>query len=49
MARPPINDRVYPEILSIASPGTPVSIKKPSSILLFVQLDENLSGRIAKG
>ena len=40
LARPPPHDRAQPEILSTASPGNPVSIMKPSSLLLFVQLDK---------
>ena len=37
LARPPIYDRAYPEMLSTASPGKPVGATKPSSLLLLVQ------------
>ena len=37
LARPPIYDRAYPQKLSTTSPGNPVGITKPSSILLIVQ------------
>ena len=40
LARPPIYDRAYPEMLSTAFPGNPVGITKPSSLLLFVQPDQ---------
>ena len=40
VARPPIYDRAQPEMLSTASPGNPVSIMKPSSLLLFMQPEE---------
>ena len=43
LARPPIYDRAYPEMLSTASPGNPVGITKPSSFLLFVQADKKFS------
>ena len=33
-------DRAYPEMLSTASPGNPVGITKPISLLLFVQPDK---------
>ena len=38
LARPPIYDGAYPEMLSTASAGNPVGIMKPTSYLLFVQL-----------
>ena len=41
LARPPIYDRAYPKMLSTASPGNPIGITKPSSLLLFVQLHKN--------
>ena len=37
LARPTIYDRALPENLSTASTGNPVSITKPTSLLLFVQ------------
>ena len=40
LARPPINDRAYPEMLPAASPGNPLAITKLSSLLLFVQPDK---------
>ena len=40
LARPPIDIRVYPETLTTASSGNTVGIKKPSSLLLFVQPDK---------
>jgi len=39
LARPPIYDRPYADMLSTAPPGNPVGIIKRSSLLLFVLLD----------
>ena len=38
LARPPIYNGAYPEMLSTASAGNPVGIMKPTSYLLIVQL-----------
>ena len=40
LARQPIHNRAYPEKLSTASPDTPISVRKPSSLLLFVQTEK---------
>ena len=40
LARPRMYDRAYPQMLSTVSPGNPVDVTKPSSLLLFVQLDK---------
>ena len=37
VARPPICDRAYPELLSAVAPGNPVGITKPRQLFLFVQ------------
>ena len=37
LARPPIYDRAYPERLYTASPGNPVTVRKPSLLLFFVK------------
>ena len=41
LARPPIYDRAYTEMLSTDSSGNPVAITKPSALLLIVQPDKN--------
>ena len=48
LTRPPIYDRAKPEMLSTASPGNSVSMTNLSSLLLFVQPDKKVFGRVAK-
>ena len=42
LARPPIYDQTYPEVLSTASPGNPLGVTKPNSHLLFAQSDKSI-------
>ena len=48
LARPLIYKLAYSEVLSADPRGKPVSITKPSSLLLFVQLDK-FFGNIDRG
>ena len=48
LARPPVYDRAYSEVISNTAPGNPVGITKSSSILLFVEPDKGFLGQSTK-
>ena len=48
LARPPIYDRAYPEMLSAASPENQVGIRNTNSLLLFVKPDKKFLEKSTK-
>ena len=49
LARLAIFERAYPQMLSTASPDTPLTVTKPSSLLCLRNRINNVFGRVDKG